>query len=49
MYGHTGTGLGGALAVTGSTLNVMWVAAAGFALFAVGIALIRLAPKGAKV
>jgi len=49
MYGHTASGAGGALALTGSTLNVTWVAAAGFALLAVGIALMRLAPKRAKV
>ena len=53
MYGNnvagaTVSGAGGTLAFTGTVFNVLWLAAAGFALFAVGVALVRLAPKADK-
>lgn len=46
MYNTTGTiGLGGGLAMTGLTGNPLWLFLAGFALLALGMAVLRTIPK----
>ena len=46
MYNNAGTtAAGGGLAMTGLTGNVLWLFLAGFALIALGLALVRTLPR----